>query len=96
MVASMTDEPTWDLIIDAISGDAPGGLTEAAAALGQLTSVVSGWRTRGIPPGHWPAVVALAAGRGNLITLEMLAELAARKLERVRLEKARKIDEARA
>lgn len=90
----MTDAPTWDSIIDALCGEAAGGLTEAAGALGQLTSVVSGWRTRGIPSGHWAAVVALASERGKPeITLEVLADLAARKLEET---KARKFDEARA
>lgn len=89
----MTAAWTWDSIIDALSGEAPGGLGEAAAALGQSTSTVSGWRIRGIPPGHWAAVVALAASRGTIeITLEVLADLAARKLEEVR---ARKLEEVR-
>lgn len=93
----MTDALTWDSVIDAICGEVPGGLGTAASALEQSTSTVSGWRIRGIPPGHWAAVVALASERGNSeITLEVLADLAARKLEETRLEKARKLEEARA
>lgn len=90
----MTETWTWDSIVDGLSGEAPGGLGEAAGALGQSTSTVSGWRTRGIPPGHWGAVVALASERGKSgITLEVLADLAARKLEEM---KARKLEETRA
>jgi hypothetical protein len=43
---------------------------------------VSGWRTRpgGIPGKHWSAIVKLAAGAGRSdVTLEVLAELAARR-----------------
>lgn len=72
---------TWDSIIDDLCGGSPpppGALGEVADALGQLLSVVSGWRKRGIPAGHWPALVALAAERGRTeITLEVLGELAA-------------------
>lgn len=79
---------TWDIIIDAC-----GGTGEVAGALTQLDSTVSGWRTRGIPAGHWAAVVALAAGRGKSeITLEALAEIAARKREMAKAE----LDEVRA
>ncbi len=86
----------WDLVIDALCGEAPGGLTAAAGALGQLTSVVSGWRTRGIPAGHWGAVVALAIDvKKPEITFELLAELAARDLEEARLKRARRLEEAR-
>ena len=93
----MVSVMTWDSIIDDLCGEAPGGLGAAADALKQSASTVSGWRIRGIPPGHWPAVVALASERGKTgITLEILADLAARKLEEPRLEKARKLDEARA
>lgn len=97
MVLPMTDTLTWDSIIDALCGPAPGGLGEAAGALGQSTSTVSGWRGRGIPAGHWGAVVALASDRGRSeITLEVLADLAALDLEKSRLERARKLEEARA
>jgi hypothetical protein len=59
-----------------------GGTGAVASALEQSDSTVSGWRTRGIPAGHWAAVVALATecGRSD-ITLEVLAELAARRLK---------------
>lgn len=62
-----------------------GGTGAVAGALGQSDSTVSSWRTRGIPAGHWAAVVALAAERGvSDVTLEVLAVLAARKLEEAR------------
>jgi hypothetical protein len=62
-----------------------GGTGAVAGALGQSDSTVSSWRTRGIPAGHWAAVVALAAERGvKDVTLEVLAVLAARKLEEAR------------
>lgn len=93
----MIDACTWDSVIDAICGEAPGALGDAAGALGQSASTVSGWRVRGIPAGHWAGVVALALDRGKTeITLELLADLAARDLEKARLERARKLEEARA
>jgi hypothetical protein len=62
-----------------------GGTGAVAGALGQSDSTVSSWRTRGIPAGHWAAVVALAVERGvNDVTLEVLAVLAARKLDEAR------------
>lgn len=62
-----------------------GGTGAVAGALVQSDSTVSSWRTRGIPAGHWAAVVAMAADRGvSGITLEVLAALAARKLEEAR------------
>jgi hypothetical protein len=62
-----------------------GGTGAVAGALGQWASTVSGWQTRGIPAGHWAAVVALATELGESeITLEVLAALAARKLEEAR------------
>lgn len=72
----MTDDlSTWGSIIDGL-----GGTVAAADGLSQLKSVVSGWRERGIPSAHWSAVVRLAAERGNEeITLEVLADLAARR-----------------
>lgn len=72
----MTDASwTWGSIIDGL-----GGTGEAADGLSQLPSVVSGWRERGIPGPHWAAVVRLASEKGNAdITLEVLAELAARR-----------------
>jgi hypothetical protein len=79
---------SWDSLIDDLCGGSPpppGSLGEVADALGQLLSVVSGWRKRGIPAPHWAAVVALAAERGKSnITLEVLANLAARKFEEAR------------
>lgn len=62
-----------------------GGTGAVAGALEQSDSTVSSWRTRGIPAGHWAAVVAMAADRGVTgVTLEVLAALAARKLEEAR------------
>lgn len=90
IVGAMTD---WDSIIDDLCGGSPpplGSLGEVADALGQLLSVVSGWRKRGIPAPHWAAVVALAAERGRPeITLELLAALAARKAIASEVEEAR-------
>lgn len=68
---------TWGSIIDAI-----GGTKGVADGLGESTSTVSGWRKRprGIPGEHWAGVVGLATGAGKSeITLEVLAELAARR-----------------
>lgn len=77
MLRGMDD---WKSIIVAL-----GGTGAVAEALEQWASTVSGWQTRGIPSGHWAAVVALAASRGKIeITLEILAALAARKLEETR------------
>ena len=70
---------TWGSIIDAL-----GGTGAAAEALDEAASTVSGWRTRprGIPAEHWSAIVRIAAERGRAeITLEVLAELAARRVE---------------
>lgn len=65
---------TWDSIIIALGGT---GVVAAALSLGK--GVISGWRKRGIPAAHWASVVALAAKCGHPeITLEVLAELAAR------------------
>lgn len=73
-------ELTWHSIIDAL-----GGTGEAAEALSQLGSTVSGWRKRGIPSAHWSAVVRLACERGRPdISLEVLAELAAREFAEAR------------
>lgn len=58
--------------------DALGGTGKVASALSIDDSTVSGWRTRGIPAGRWPALVRLAAEQGcNGITFELLAELPA-------------------
>lgn len=68
---------TWGSVIDGL-----GGTGEAAEGLSQLPSVVSGWRERGIPGAHWAAVARLAAEKGRTdISLEVLANLAARKRE---------------
>lgn len=76
----MTDaEWTWDSIIGAL-----GGTGTVADALGVSMSTVSGWRTRprGIPAESWSAVIGLASDRGKSeITLEVLAEVAARRAE---------------
>lgn len=69
---------TWGSIIVAA-----GGTKGVAEALGEATSTVSGWRSRpgGIPGKHWAAVVKLAVDAGRAeITLEVLAEVAARKV----------------
>lgn len=67
---------SWDSIILAL-----GGTGVVAGALDQSDSTVSGWRSRGIPAARWAGVVALAAEREvEGVTLEALAELAARKL----------------
>jgi hypothetical protein len=61
--------------------DALGGTTPVAEALQLSKSTVSGWRERpgGIPAPHWAALVRLAGERDrNEITLELLAEMAAR------------------
>lgn len=62
--------------------DALGGTTQVAEALSLSKSTVSGWRERagGIPAPHWAPLVRLAGeqGKGGEITLEALAELAAR------------------
>lgn len=97
MARTMVLPMDWDSVITSLSGAASGTLGEVADVLGQSLSTVSGWKTRGIPPGHWGAVVALASDRGRPeITLEVLAGLAARDLEEARLERARRREEARA
>lgn len=61
--------------------DALGGTTQVAEALSLSKSTVSGWRERagGIPAPNWAALVRLAGERGcGDVTLEVLAELAAR------------------
>lgn len=73
---------TWGSVIDAA-----GGTKGVAEGLGESTSTVSGWRTRpgGIPGKHWAAVVKLAADAGKTeLTLEVLAEVAARRVEEAR------------
>ena len=68
---------TWGSIIDAI-----GGTKGVAEGLGESTSTVSGWRKRprGIPGEHWVGIVRLAIDAGKEeITLEVLAEVAARR-----------------
>jgi hypothetical protein len=72
-----TDSHTWGSVIDASGGTKP-----VAEGLGESTSTVSGWRKRpgGIPGRHWGRIVKLAAAEGRSdITLEVLAELAARR-----------------
>lgn len=49
-----------------------------SAELGLRPSIVSGWRTRGLPPGRWPGLVALAAKLDcHEITFEVLASIPA-------------------
>lgn len=75
MFALMTR--SWDEIIEAL-----GDTGAVAEALSQSMSTVSGWKSRGIPAPHWAGVVRLAASRDRSdISLETLAELAARKLD---------------
>lgn len=79
-------EWTWSSVIDAI-----GGTKDVAEGLGESASTVSGWRTRpgGIPGKHWSVVVKLAVEAGKSeITLEVLAEVAARR-QSVSTEEAR-------
>lgn len=69
---------TWGSIIDAC-----GGTKGVAERLSESASTVSGWRSRpgGIPGKHWSAIVRLAADAGKSdITLEVLAEVASRRL----------------
>lgn len=55
-----------------------GGTGKVAEALSLAASIVSGWRTRGIPPGRWPSLVRLAEEKGRSeITFEALASLPA-------------------
>lgn len=74
---------SWKSIIVAL-----GGTGVVAAALRQSDSTVSGWQSperRGIPAFHWTAVVALASERAVAgVTLEVLAELAAREIAEAR------------
>lgn len=68
---------TWDSIIAAL-----GGTGAVAEGLGKSTSTVSGWRERprGVPSEHWAALVRFAGLAGKPeITLEVLAEVAARR-----------------
>lgn len=68
---------TWASIIAAL-----GGTGEVAEALSLSPSIVSGWKTRGIPGPRWAAVARLAADRGRSdISLGVFAELAAREAE---------------
>jgi hypothetical protein len=53
--------------------DALGGTMAVSRALGLNKGIVSGWRTRGIPPRRWAALVRLADKKGkNEITFEAL------------------------
>ena len=63
---------TWASIIDAL-----GGTGEVAERLALAPSIVSGWKSRGIPGPRWASVVRLAAEREAGVSLEVLAELAA-------------------
>lgn len=59
--------------------DSLGGTGAVALALAVDDSTVSSWRERGIPPKRCLPLSKLAAERGRSdITLEVLAELAAR------------------
>lgn len=77
----MTDTSwTWASIIVAL-----GDTTEVADALALAPSIVSGWKTRGIPGPRWAAVVKLAAEKDRAeISLEVLADLAAREFAEAR------------
>lgn len=77
----MTDSSwTWALIIAAL-----GDTAEVADSLSLAPSIISGWKTRGIPGPRWASIVKLAAERGRSdISLEVLAGLAARESIEVR------------
>lgn len=81
MLAAMED---WKSIIVAL-----GGTGVVAAALRQSDSTVSGWQSpdrRGIPAAHWASIVALASEREVVgVTLEVLANLAAREAAEARV-----------
>lgn len=73
---------TWESLIVAA-----GDTMAVAAALDEAPSTVSGWKSRpgGIPGAKWIGFVRLAAARGRSdITLEVLAELSARRLVEAR------------
>lgn len=71
---------TWASIITAL-----GDTSEVAEALSLAPSIVSGWKTRGIPGPRWAAVVKLAADKDRPeISLEVLADLAAREFAEAR------------
>lgn len=61
--------------------DRLGGTSAVAGALDVADSTVSTWRERGIPPARCLALSRLAAEKAPEITLEALAELAARPIE---------------
>jgi hypothetical protein len=71
---------TWASIITAL-----GDTSEVAEALSLAPSIVSGWKTRGIPGPRWASVVKLAGERDRSdISLEVMAELAAREFVEAR------------
>lgn len=71
---------TWASIITAL-----GDTAEVADALSLAPSIVSGWKTRGIPGPRWAPVVRLAAEKERPeISLEVLADLAAREFTEAR------------
>lgn len=71
---------SWDSIIVAL-----GDTAVVAEARRWPASMVSGWKSRGIPSTRWSSIVELAAERNvSGVTLELLARLAARKLEEAR------------
>lgn len=63
---------SWDVVIDKL-----GGTGCVATEFGLAASIVSGWRKRGIPSTRWLAICRLAETKGELISMEVLAELAA-------------------
>ena len=66
----MVNSPAMDAsqIIDKL-----GGTNKLAAALGLTPPAVSMWRSFGIPPGRWPAIVALPEAKAARIGFEVLA-----------------------
>lgn len=58
--------------------DRLGGTGAVSTELGLRPSIVSGWRTRGLPPGRWPEIVGLATKLDcPEITFEVLAAIPA-------------------
>lgn len=71
---------TWASIIVAL-----GDTGEVSEALSLAPSIVSGWKTRGIPGPRWAGVVRLAAAKSIPdLSLEVLADIAAREFAEAR------------
>ena len=56
-----------------------GGITEMALAVGAKPSSVEKWKQRDrIPSEYWQSAIEAARARGNLISADMLARIAAK------------------